>query len=90
MKRLKQFTFTVILISGCELQYLGVCVFFFLQECMLLDFPTQLFQKAKPGSEFRFRLPTQMKILTVVLKLLSALAEHMELYHEQNNKQKYQ
>lgn len=57
---------------------------------MLLGFPTQLFQKAKPGSEFKFRLPTQMKISTIVLELLSTLAENMELYHEQHKKLKYQ
>lgn len=49
---------------------------------MLLDSPSQLFQRAKPESEFRFLLPTQMKISTIVLMLLSRLAETMELYHD--------
>lgn len=57
---------------------------------MSLDFPTQLCQKAKPGSEFKFRLPTQMKISTIVLKLLLTLAKNMGLYHKKNKKQKYQ
>lgn len=60
-------------------QFQNLSVFIFPQECMLLDFPTQLYQRTKPESEFRFQQPTQMRISTIVLKLLSRLAENMEL-----------
>lgn len=74
-------TIYFLVICSFHFQYLGV---FFPQECMSLGSPTQLFQRAKPESEFRFQLPTQMKISTIVLKPLSRLVETMELYHEQD------
>lgn len=47
MKRLKQFTFTVILISGCELQYLGVCVYFFSAGVYVIGFSYPVVPKGK-------------------------------------------
>lgn len=56
---------------------------------MLLDFPTQLYQRTKPESEYRSQPPTHMKISTIVLKHLSRLGETMELYYEQEKIQKH-